>query len=207
MRDKLNLFQRINAVRKAIGYVQKDKSVSTGAGGGSYKAVTHDQVTALVRSHMIDAGIVSYPVLVESVSLPKEVDKEMNTAKQFRYEATYDFYFVNVDDANDKITLRIQAHAMDNADKAPGKALSYAKKYAVLKLFEIETGEDEESRYQEKEEFSYEFWVNVFNGATTKESLQKSYEEMKKQAMDLGAAKEFKRLGELTSSLLTKFKE
>ena len=37
---------------------------------------------------------------------------------------------------------------MDNADKAPGKALSYAKKYAVLKLFEIETGEDEESRYQ-----------------------------------------------------------
>lgn len=36
---------------------------------------------------------------------------------------------------------------MDNADKAPGKALSYAKKYAMLKLFEIETGENDESRY------------------------------------------------------------
>ncbi len=38
---------------------------------------------------------------------------------------------------------------MDNADKAPGKALSYAKKYAVLKLFEIESGEDEESRFSD----------------------------------------------------------
>lgn len=26
----LNIYQRINAVRKAIGYVQKDKAVSTG---------------------------------------------------------------------------------------------------------------------------------------------------------------------------------
>ena len=36
-----NIYQRINEVRKAIGYVQKDKAVSTG--GGSYKAVTHDE--------------------------------------------------------------------------------------------------------------------------------------------------------------------
>jgi hypothetical protein len=45
---------------------------------------------------------------------------------------------------------------MDNADKAPGKAISYAKKYAVLKLFEIETGEDEESRYPDLELLSKE---------------------------------------------------
>lgn len=201
----MNLYQRINEVRKNIDYIQKDKSVSTG--GGSYKAVTHDQVTAMVRDHMVTHGIVSYPVLVESVSLPKEVDKDMNTAKQFRYEATYDIVFVNIDEPSDTLTIRIQAHAMDNADKACGKALSYAKKYAILKLFEIETGEDDESRYQEKEQFSFDFWADVLNGATSKEALQKSYEEMKKQAMALGAAKEFKRLGELTNSLLTKFKE
>lgn len=135
-----NLFQRINEVRKAVAYVQKDKSVSTG--GGSYKAVTHDAVTALVREHMVAHGIISWPNLVESRSLPKE-----EGSKQFRYEATYDFTFCNVDDREDSITIRIQAHAMDNADKAPGKALSYAMKYALLKLFNLETGEDEESRY------------------------------------------------------------
>lgn len=136
----LNLLQRINEVRKAVAYIQKDKSVSTG--GGSYKAVTHDAVTAMVREHMVNHGIVSWPHLVESTAQPKE-----EGAKQFRYEATYDFMFCNVEDPKDSLTIRIQAHAMDNADKAPGKALSYAKKYALLKLFELETGESEESRY------------------------------------------------------------
>lgn len=142
----LNLYQRINEVRKGIDYIKKDKSVSTG--GGSYQAVTHDQVTAMVRDHMVKHGIVCYPILDDSMMNPKEVNANMETAKQARYEATYNFVFVNCDEPSDKLTIRIQAHAMDNADKAPGKALSYAKKYAILKLFEIETGEDEESRYQ-----------------------------------------------------------
>lgn len=138
----MNLLQKINKVQQSIKYIQKDKSVSTG--GGSYKAVTHDVVTAMVRPAMIEQGIVCIPCLIESESKPKEGE-----AKQFRYEATYDFKFVNIDDAADYQTIRIQAHAMDNADKAPGKALSYAKKYAVLKLFEIESGEDEESRFSD----------------------------------------------------------
>ena len=138
----MNLLQRINEVRKAVDYVQKDRSVSTGAGGGSYKAVTHDAVTALVREHMVEHGVVCWPNLIESQSLPKE-----EGVKQFRYEATYEFTFCNVDDRTDTLTMRIQAHAMDNADKAPGKALSYAMKMAFLKLYNLETGEDEESRY------------------------------------------------------------
>jgi len=141
----MNLLQRINEVRKGIDYIQKDKSVSTG--GGSYRAVTHDTVTAMVRAHMVEHGIVMWPFLVESQSMPFEVNADMVRAKQFRYEATYDFTFANIEDAADQIIIRIQAHAMDNADKAPGKALSYAAKYAILKLFNIETGEDEESRF------------------------------------------------------------
>lgn len=146
--SEANLFQRINEVRKAIEYIQKDKNVSTGA-SGSYKAVSHDQVTGMVRDHMVKHGIVSYPVLVDSLMNPPLMNVDGTQSKQMRYEATYDFYFVNIDKPEDKLTIRIQAHAMDNADKAPGKALSYAKKYAILKLFEIETGEDDESRYQE----------------------------------------------------------
>jgi hypothetical protein len=139
----MNIYEKINEIRKKIDYIQKDKSVSTG--GGSYKAVTHDQVTALVRQHFIDVGVVSYPVLVASAMHPP-----LEGAKQSRYEATYDFVFVNTEKPDDTFTIRIESHAMDNGDKAPGKALSYAKKYAILKLLEIETGEDEESRYQDK---------------------------------------------------------
>lgn len=204
MSEIKNLFQRINEVRKHIDYIQKDKAVSTG--GGSYKAVTHDQVTAIVRDHMIEHGIVSYPVLVESISMPKEVSADMVTAKQFRYEATYDFHFVNVDDPKDLLTIRIQAHAMDNADKAPGKALSYAKKYAILKLFEIESGDEEESRYQEKETFNLEFHANLIREAKDLAELEKLYLEAKDEAKSLNASAEFKFISSLTGQMKTKLK-
>lgn len=201
MANELNLYQRINEVRKSINYVQKDKSVSTG--GGSYKAVTHDQVTGMVREHMVKHGIVSYPVLVESVSMPKEVSTDMVVAKQFRYEATYDFHFVNVDDAKDELIIRIQAHAMDNADKAPGKALSYAKKYAVLKLFEIETGEDEESRYQDQA-FDFEFYVGLLNGSENLDQLKVNYIEANKEAVRVKDSIALKSLTKLKDELKVK---
>lgn len=170
----MNLMQRINAVRKDIEYIQKDKSVSTG--GGSYRAVTHDMVTAMVRKHMVTHGVVSWPVLVESVSQPFEIDKDMNRAKQFRYEATYDFHFCSEEDRADEIVIRIQAHAMDNADKAPGKALSYAKKYALLKLFEIETGEDEESRAN-VDDFDASKYIDAIKSAETMDALKVAFAE------------------------------
>lgn len=178
----MNLLQRINEVRKGIEYIQKDKSVSTG--GGSYRAVTHDTVTALVRGHMVEHGIVMWPFLVDSQSMPYEVNAEMVRAKQFRYEATYDFTFANIEDEKDLLVIRIQAHAMDNADKAPGKALSYATKYALLKLFNLETGEDEESRYNPAglpdEEFAD--LLNSINTAKDDTELKTAYTKAYKAA-------------------------
>ena len=200
----LNLAQRINQVRRGIDYIQKDKSVSTGT-SGSYKAVTHDQVTAMVRQHMIDAGIICYPVLVCS-RVAETLDKEGKPSRNIRYEATYDFTFANCDDQKDAITLRIESHAMDNQDKAPGKALSYAKKYAVLKLFEIETGEDEESRYQSGEVFDLLTWTEKIDAATDKAVVQYLYLEAKKDAMRLNDAPAFKTIGAHVKKVLeTKF--
>lgn len=167
-----NLMQRIIEVRMAVDYIQKDKSVDTGR--GTYKAVTHDAVTGILREHMNKAGIVCFPFLVESASMPKE-----EGAKQFRYEATYDFHFVNADDPADQKTIRIQAHAMDSGDKAPGKALSYAKKNAVLKLFEIETGEDEESRYNE---FDITPYLEDMADAESVDALNAAHEAAKSAA-------------------------
>lgn len=201
--SSLNLFQRINEVRKSTDYIRKDKSVSAGA-GSSYKAVTHDQVTGMVRDHMVTHGIVCYPVLVESFSNSKEVNAQMETAKQFRYDATYDFHFVNIDDPKDELVIRIQSHAMDNGDKAPGKALSYAKKYAILKLFEIETGEDEESRYQEKEVVSVEFHSDMIRNSTSLDELESNWLEAKAQAKAANDASAFKALSSLVKQVKAK---
>lgn len=140
--QQLNIYQRINEVRKLCPYIQKDKKIE---GGGNYMAVTHDAVTHGLRDHLIAQGIVIVPRLASSAV----VDTGTTTAKNvpiIRYEARYEIDFVNVDSPSDRVTVPIEAHALDQGDKAPGKAASYATKYAMLKLFSIETGEAEEER-------------------------------------------------------------
>lgn len=136
----LNIYQRINEVRKAVDYLIKDKKVE------GYMAVTHDAVTAAVRPHFIEHGVVIVPASVVQ-SAVKDTGTTTSRGTPFvRLEIRYRFDVVNADDPADKFSIEIEAHALDHGDKAPGKALSYAKKYAVLKLLEIETGEEEEGR-------------------------------------------------------------
>lgn len=172
----MNIYQRINEVRKAISYIQKDKSVSTG--GGSYKAVTHDAVTGMVRQHLIEQGVIIIPSVVSSIFHPKEGD-----SKQRLYEATYQIDFVNMEDGQDRISIQMSAHALDNGDKAPGKAISYATKYAMLKLFNIETGEDDESRYQ-TEEFDVIPHLDAILACSNMADLKKTYAASYKSADD-----------------------
>ena len=166
--SSMNIYQRINAVRKAITYIQKDKSVSAGP-AGSYRAVTHDAVTGMVRQHLVEHGVIIAPTLIESMFHPKE-----EGAKQRLYSASYDVRFINMDAPDECVTIRIEAHALDNGDKAPGKAISYATKYAILKLFNIETGEDEESRYQ-REEFDVTPHLEKIAAADSMDSLKSEY--------------------------------
>lgn len=180
----LNLYQRINEIRKKVDYIQKDKAVSTGS-SGSYKAVTHDAVTGILRQHLNEFGVICIPVLVASKANENGLKADGTRSNQFRYDATYSFDFVNCDNPEEKLTIIIEAHAMDNADKAPGKALSYAKKYAVLKLFEIETGEDEESRYQNTD-FNIEMHLDMIKGAENMDDLRKTFADA------IGAANEAK---------------
>ena len=153
MENKLNLFQRMNEVRRKVDYIKRGKEVQ------GYKAVTHDQVTALTRDFMVEFGILVFPSLVSA----QMVETKGMTSKGnpiYLYDAVFSFEFVNCDDPTDRYLVeKVPAHANDTGDKAPGKALSYAKKALMLKVFEIETGENDESRYltdDEKEEIKKE---------------------------------------------------
>lgn len=175
----MNIYQRINEVRKAITYIQKDKSVSAGP-AGSYRAVTHDAVTGMIRQHLVEHGVIIAPTLIESVFHPKE-----EGAKQRLYSASYDVRFINMDAPDECVTIRIEAHALDNGDKAPGKAISYATKYAILKLFNIETGEDEESRYQ-REEFDVFPYIDKIASADDLDALKANFAEAYTAAQNAG---------------------
>ena len=141
----LNIYQRLAAVRaeEEVGYIQKDANVE------GYKAISHDQVTSVIRPFLIKHGILTVPRQVES-ELRSTTKTTRNGTPYTVYIGMYEVDFINIDDPQDKTTVRIGACAEDHGDKGPGKAMSYATKTAYLKVLNIETGESDESREEQK---------------------------------------------------------
>ena len=201
--EKRNIFQRINAVQSAIGYIQKDKSVSAGA-GGSYKAVTHDAVTAMLRKHLIEAGIVVAVTCVESEFDQPAVNPDGTHAKQRLLRAEYVVSFINIDQPDDKLVVSVIAHALDNGDKAPGKAISYATKYALLKTFLLETGEDEESRYQTAD-YDFDAVLKMASEAEDKGTASALIKEARAAAVKAKNGEALKEISSMAKALTNKF--
>lgn len=121
----LNIHQRILEVMKEISYVQKEKK-----NGMKYSIVSHDAVTALVRPSLVRHGITYFPAGLD-------VKQTGN-----RTEVVVRVQFTNADDPADLISVISVGYGIDDQDKGPGKALSYAVKYALLKAFGLESGDD-----------------------------------------------------------------
>lgn len=130
---------KINQVMKKVAFVTKDSTV--GVGQNSYKAVSHDKVTEIVRPHFVEVGIIIVPRQVaKGVSVDGKTSKGND---KIRFEAVYDVDFIDCDDLT-KVTVTVEAHAEGSDDKCSGKALSYAVKNAMLKVLMLETGENDE---------------------------------------------------------------
>ena len=142
---KPNIYQRVNKVQQAVKYIQKDKKIT--GGGQNYSAVSHDALIAVIREKLVENGIVIYPEQISGEILIRR-DKQAEVLMHL-YEGNYHINLVNMDNPEDRIVMSIQAHAADNGDKAPGKAITYATKSALLKAFCLETGDDDESRTHE----------------------------------------------------------
>lgn len=124
MTDK-NIHQRLAAVMQEVTYIQKERKK-----GMQYTIVSHDKVTAKVRPALLNAGIVYYPTRCE------------HTHNGNRAECSMTVRFVNVDKPDDFFDVPTFGYGIDGQDKGPGKAMSYAVKYALLKALGLETGDD-----------------------------------------------------------------
>jgi len=141
---KKNILHRINDAMKELKYVRKTAQVS---GGGTYMAVTHDEVTRKVHPMLAKHGIIVVPELIkDKMKASGMVTSNGNTI--FLYQCVYDIHFYGIDSMVEKVTARVSAHANDMSDKAAGKAISYAVKNAYLKVFALETGENDEERVE-----------------------------------------------------------
>ncbi len=132
---EVTISQRIHAVMKSIGRVSKEKKR-----GMQYAIVSHDAVTALARPLFIEHGIIHFPTNIQ-------MRQDGN-----RCEMKFDQRFMNVDNSNDFIDVATSGYGVDTQDKGPGKAMSYGVKYAVLKVLQMETGEDSDLEQGHKAE-------------------------------------------------------
>lgn len=120
-----NIHQRLHEACRAVTYVQKDKP-----SGLKYSIVSHDAVTAKVRPALHAAGVIYFLQQLEHI-------QDGN-----RTEVVLTVRFQNIDDPTDFIEVPSLGYGLDQQDKGPGKAISYAVKYALLKTLGLETGDD-----------------------------------------------------------------
>ena len=143
----LNIYQRILAVMADVRYIEKEKKTVN----NQYRFVSHDAVTSATSEAFIKHGVYAKPRIIKNEITTIQIEKynkyEKITLKENSFVCTVEveYDFINVDNPADKITgINGLGQGIDNQDKACGKAISYACKYALLKALGIETGDDPE---------------------------------------------------------------
>jgi hypothetical protein len=135
----MNIYQRLNTIREKVAYIRKDKKVE------NYTAVSHDAVVAETRQWFIEVGVIILPSVMSSAMIDTGC-KSQKGNPLYRYEGRFIVRFQNCDDPLDFASVEVDAHANDYGDKAPGKAITYATKSAILKVLFLETGDNDEAR-------------------------------------------------------------
>ena len=114
---------------KEVEYLSKDDDIQFGSSKG-YKAMSEEKVTSSVRPSLINNGLVVFPI--------KQEHKREGTLTTV--DVTY--RIVNTEKPEEYIDVVSSGTGTDSQDKGVGKAMTYAFKYLLLRIFAIPTGED-----------------------------------------------------------------
>lgn len=144
----MNIFQKMSAITQEINTVAKNLTV--GEGRNQYKAVGEADVLAAVKPIEAKHGVYSYPVDREIVDSGEMVSNTKYGERRSLYLRIRTVYrFVNVEKPDEYIDITTYGDGVDSQDKATGKAMTYSDKYALLKAYKIQTGDDPDQNYSE----------------------------------------------------------
>lgn len=135
----MNIFQRMSAITTECEAVAKNLTVGKGT-NKEYKAVGEGDVLRAIKPIEAKYGVYSYPFKREVIQSEYYTNKDGKSNQFMRIETIY--RFVNADRPEEYIDIITYGDGVDSQDKAPGKAMTYGDKYALLKAYKIETGED-----------------------------------------------------------------
>lgn len=144
--NELNIFQKMLKATEKINTVAKNLKVDISK-TMSYKAVSESDILEAVKPIETEFGIYSYPfernvIETEVLETVKEYNGQRTESKQLFMRLEVKYRFVNVDKPDEYVDITTYGDGVDSQDKAPGKAMTYADKYALMKAYKIQTGED-----------------------------------------------------------------
>lgn len=141
-KEAKTVYEKILAVMGSVNYLNKDGFVETGKGKG-YKALTDEKVLGAVRPALVAAGLVILPVKMEQQRTDEQVKAYDGSTKTNRItDVSVTYRIINVSNPDDFVEVVSAGTGVDTQDKGIGKAMTYAKKYAILNSFLIPSGED-----------------------------------------------------------------
>ena len=159
---KMNLWEKISAISSEIEYLKKDDTVGTGK--NTYKAISIEKVMTSVSDKMCKYGIVIYPVEQSYLRTDEKViGIDYNTKKEVEKinrisDVDVKYEVINIHNPIEKITTVSSGTGVDTQDKGVGKAMTYAYKNMIIKLFAIATGDDTDKIHSD------DYTENLVNG-------------------------------------------
>ncbi len=149
---QMNIYEKMSAITEEIAKVAKNLTV--GVGKNQYKGVSEADVLNAVKPIEIKYRVYSYPVqrnVIDASILTTQKEYEGNTTEKsqlfMRIETIY--RFVNIDKPEEFIETTTYGDGIDSQDKSSGKAMTYSDKYALIKAYKIETGDDPDQNASE----------------------------------------------------------
>ena len=143
---KLNIYEKLSLITDEIGVIEKKLNVQVSK-TSSYKAVSEREVLDAVKPIEKKYRVYSYPLkreIIDKDTLVKESEYNGSITKTntlfIRLEVAY--RFINIDNPEEFLDITTYGDGLDTGDKAPGKAMTYADKYALMKCYKLSTGDD-----------------------------------------------------------------
>lgn len=146
----MNIYEKMLAITSEMKSVAKNLEV--GYGKNSYKAVGEADVLYAVKQLEEKYKVYSYPYsrqVIESDVLvtEKEYNGTVTKGNQIFLRIETVYRFVNIENPDEYIDITTYGDGIDTQDKAVGKAMTYADKYALMKAYKIITGDDPDQEH------------------------------------------------------------
>lgn len=144
--SEMNLFQKINEVKKVVKVLSKDDKTS---GKGAYTYVSGSQILRSIKDKMEEIGLLFLIVGTEHEEWTTFNYKNSygDEKTDFIVRGKLHYEWINADKPEERQRLSMEYYGQQNdISKAYGSGLTYSERYALLKSLGAPTDEDDPDR-------------------------------------------------------------